>query len=131
MGEDTPYEHKPVKGGRAEGRSGRTQEGDNRVWGHSPGYGSLTEKRVAEWFHAFLYKFFMATGSTIGTHGFANRKRQCPITHSGRFQLSCWSANLILRLEAQLPEPWADMRVLSWDARILGRSVCRNQHKGA
>ena len=85
----------------------------------------------AGWFLTFLYICFLATGSTIGTHGHAIRKRQSPITHSGRFQLTCWSANLVLRLGARLPEPWADMRALNWGARILDRSVCRNQGKGA
>ena len=41
--------------------------------------------------------FSMVTGSIIRTHGRAVYRQQSPITHSGRYQLTRWSANLIRR----------------------------------
>ena len=59
------------------------------------------------------------------------RKRQNLIAHSGQYLRVCWTVDQDLRLEEQLLGPWTGMHALSWDARILGRSVCRNQGTGA
>ena len=61
----------------------------------------------------------------------SKRKSQNLITHSGQYLRACWTVSPDLRLEARLLGPWADMHALSWVARILGRSVCRNQGTGA
>ena len=75
-----------------------------RIW-------ELPENRVAGWFLTFLYLFFLATGGTIGTHGFVQSQTSKPY-------------NSLRAIPAGLLVSESDSSVGGSAAGTMGRHAC-------